>query len=105
MVALGSLELPPLPSVVLVAAVAALCGYGLTIAASRSVLVLMRVNQRVLVFLVVVSFVFCGPFGLLILAAATLVGMISGLLDVPWIFCMGAVMVPVMLFTLDVIRF
>lgn len=85
-------------------------GYGLTIAASRSVPVLMRVNQRVLargvlVFLVVVSFVFCGPFGLLILAAATLVGRVPGLLNVSRIFCMGAVMVPMMLFTLDVIRF
>lgn len=110
MVALGSLELPPLSFVVLVAAVAALCGYGLTIAASRSVPVLMRVNQRVLarvvlVFLVAVSFVFCGPFGLLILVTATLVGMVPGLLGVPRIFCMGAIMVPVMLFTLDVIRF
>lgn len=110
MVALGSLELPPLSFVVLVAAVAALCGYGLTVVASRSVPVLMRVNQGllakvVLAFLVVVSFVFCGPFGLLILAAATLVGMVPGLLDVPRIFCMGAIMVPVMLFTLDLIRF
>jgi putative membrane protein len=110
MVALGSLELPPLSLVVLVAAVAALCGYGLTVAASRSAPVFMRMNQRllarvVLVFLVVVSFVFCGPFGLLILATATLVGMVPGLLAVPRIFCMGAIMVPVMLFTLDVIRF
>lgn len=109
MVALASLELPSLSLLVLVAAVAALLAYGITIGASRSASLLMRINQRslakaVLVFLVVVSFVFCGPFGLMILAAATLVGLVPGLLDVPRIFCMGAIMVPVMLFTLDVLR-
>ncbi|HJK51190.1 MAG TPA: tripartite tricarboxylate transporter permease, partial [Methanocorpusculum sp.] len=109
MVALASLELPPLSLLVLVAAVAALLAYGITIGVSRSASLLMRINQRslakvVLVFLVVVSFVFCGPFGLMILAAATLVGLVPGLLDVPRIFCMGAIMVPVMLFTLDVLR-
>ena len=110
MVALASLELPPLSLLVLAAAVAALLAYGITIGVSRSASLLMRINQRslakaVLVFLVVVSFVFCGPFGLMILAAATLVGLVPGLLDVPRIFCMGAIMVPVMLFTLDVLRF
>ena len=110
MVALGSVELPPLSLLVLVAAVAALFAYGLTVTASRSAPVLMRVNQRlvagvVLVFLVVVSFLFCGPFGLLILLAATLTGLVPGLVDVPRIFCMGAIMVPVMLFTLDFVRF
>ncbi len=108
-VALGSMDLPPISWMLLIAAVAALAAYLLTIAASRSAPFVMRLNQPllakiVLVFLVVVSFVFCGPFGLFILLAATLVGMIPGLVNIPRIFCMGAIMLPVMLLTLDVIR-
>ncbi len=109
MVALGSMDLPPISLMLLIAAVAALAAYLFTIAASHSAPFVMRLNQPllakiVLVFLVVVSFVFCGPFGLFILLAATLVGMIPGLVNVPRIFCMGAIMLPVMLLTLDVIR-
>ena len=46
MVALASLELPPLSLLVLVAAVAALLAYGITIGVSRSASLLMRINQR-----------------------------------------------------------
>ncbi len=108
MVALGSVELPPLSLLVLVAGVAAVAAYILTIAISRGSSWFMRLNQPllakgVLVLLVVMSGVFCGPFGLLILGLATLVGMVPSLVEVPRIFCMGAIMVPVMLFSLDLI--
>lgn len=109
MVALGSFELPPLSLLVLVAGCTAFAAYLLTIGAARCAPVIMGLNQPllakiVLVFLVLVSLMFCGPFGLFVLLVATLVGMIPGWVDVPRIFCMGAIMLPVMLLTLDLIR-
>ncbi|MDU9376330.1 hypothetical protein McpSp1_09360 [Methanocorpusculaceae archaeon Sp1] len=109
MVALGAIDLPPLSLMITAAAVAAVFAYLLTITSSRFAPLVMRLNQPllakiVLVFLIVMSFVFCGPFGLLILLAAALVGMIPGLVNVQRIFCMGAIMLPVMLLTLDLIR-
>ncbi len=49
--------------------------------------------------------IFCGPFGILILILSTLVGLIHGMIDIPRIFCMGAIMLTVMLFTLGILNF
>ena len=70
----------------------------------------MRLNQRVLskivlLFLVGITAIICGPFGILILILSTLVGMIPGMIDIPRIFCMGAIMLPVMFFTLGILNF
>lgn len=108
MVALATIELPPLTLLLLICGVAAAAAYLLTIAMSYTSPWFMRVNQPrlakvVLIFLILMSFIFCGPFGLLILFLATLVGMVPTLVDVPRIFCMGVIMLPVMLFTLDLL--
>lgn len=113
MVALGSFELPPISLLVLVAGFTAVAAYLLTIGASRCAPRIMGLiiglNQPllakiVLVFLILVSLAFCGHFGLFILLVATLIGMIPTWVDVPRIFCMGVIMLPVMLLTLDLIR-
>lgn len=110
MVTLASFDLPSIYLLVLAAGVAALAGYFVTVGASRFSRVFMNINQGVLarvvlIFLVGMTVIFCGPFGVLILILSTLVGLIPGMIDIPRIFCMGAIMLPVMLFTLGILNF
>jgi putative membrane protein len=110
MVTLASFELPSMFLLILVAGIAALAGYFLTVGISVFCRRFMCLNQRilariVLIFLVGMTVVFCGPFGILILVLATLVGLIPGMIGIPRIFCMGAIMLPVMLFMFDILNF
>jgi len=110
MVTLASFELPSIYLLVLAAGVAALAGYCVTVGASKFSRVFMNINQGVLarvvlIFLVSITVIFCGPFGVLILILSTLVGLIPGMINIPRIFCMGAIMLPVMLFTLGILNF
>ncbi len=110
MVTLASFELPSMFLLILVAGIAALAGYFLTVGISVFCRRFMCLNQGVLarivlIFLVGMTVVFCGPFGILILVLATLVGLIPGMIGIPRIFCMGAIMLPVMLFMFDILNF
>ncbi|MDD1645226.1 MAG: hypothetical protein LUP93_02770, partial [Methanomicrobiales archaeon] len=72
-------------------------------AARLSVLRSPHLQAGVILFVVLLSFLLCGPFGLLILVLATALGMVPYLLNVPRLFCMGAVMVPVMVLSLGLV--
>ena len=108
MAALALTELPPFTSVLLAGCLAACAAYLITIrlgasAARLSVLRSPHLQAGVIAFVTLLSFLLCGPFGLLVLALATALGMVPHLLNVPRLFCMGAVMVPVMLLSLGVV--
>jgi len=110
MVTLASFDLPSVYLLVLAAGAAALAGYLVTVRASKLSRVIMSLDQKiiaraVLIFLVGMTVIFCGPFGVLILLLSTLVGLVPGMADIPRIFCMGAIMLPVMLFTLGILNF
>ena len=110
MVTLASFELPSIYLLVLVAGIAALAGYVVTICVSKFSREIMGLNQRILagivcVFLVGMTVVFCGIFGIMILILAFLVGILPGMVGIPRIFGMGAIMLPVMLFTLGILNF
>ncbi|MEA5037052.1 hypothetical protein SDC9_18485 [bioreactor metagenome] len=110
MVTLASFDLPSVYLLVLAAGAAALAGYRVTVCASKLSRVIMSLDQKiiaraVLIFLVGMTVIFCGPFGVLILLLSTLVGLVPGMADIPRIFCMGAIMLPVMLFTLGILNF
>jgi putative membrane protein len=62
-------------------------------------------NRAVILFVVGLCLVFTGPFGGFILILATLVGLVPHLVNVPRVSCMGAIMVPVMLYSLGVAWF
>jgi len=62
-----------------------------------------RLQAGVIAFITLLSFLICGPFGLLVLVLATALGVVPHLLNVPRLFCMGAVMVPVMLLSLGMV--
>ena len=110
MVTLASFDLPSVYLLVLAAGAAALAGYLVTVSSSKLSRVIMHLDQKiiargVLLFLVGMTVIFCGPFGVLILILSTLVVLVPGMADIPRIFCMGAIMLPVMLFTLEILNF
>ncbi len=102
----------PLPNIFLLltaAGAAAVLGYLLTVLFSRAGRYAAQMNQRavsagVLLFLILLTAVFCGPFGLMLLILASAVGSIPAKLGVPRIYCMGAVMLPVMLFSFGLLQ-
>ena len=59
-------------------------------------------NRTVIAFIVLLSIVLTGPFGLCILLLATTVGIVPHLINIPRMYCMGAIMVPVMLYSFGI---
>jgi putative membrane protein len=107
MVALGTLDLPPFSFLLFAAVLSAAVAFGVTMLFSGTAGLFARVplgplNAAVILFVTLLSFILCGPFGLFILAAATLLGRVPALVEVRRVFCMGAIMVPVILSSLGV---
>jgi len=104
MVALSALPLPPASALFVVGVVAACAAYVITVTLSRSAHLLGGIegrwlNSAVIVFVVAICLVLTGPFGGLVLLLATLIGLVPHMVNVPRMYCMGAVMVPVMLYS------
>ncbi|MBR1369283.1 hypothetical protein RJ53_07170 [Methanocalculus chunghsingensis] len=105
MAAVATEMLPPVLTLVSAGAIAAVIAYPLTILASKGSRYLVRVNVRrlnlsVIIFLVLLTAVVTGPFGLLVLLLATAIGMVPPLVSVQRVFCMGAIMVPIMIWSI-----
>lgn len=105
--ALSALEVPSLSCLVLSATIAALAAYILTVAFAGMAQRLEGIDRTRLVvvvigFVTLVAFLTTGPFGLLILVLATAIGGIPRLLSIPQVFCMGSIMLPVMLFSFGI---
>jgi len=107
MVALSSIPIPS-PTGLFVAGVLAACAaYLITVGLSTSAHRIGGIDGRwlngiVIVFVIATSFVITGPFGGFVLLLATLLGLVPPLVNVPRMYCMGAVMVPVILFSLGI---
>lgn len=104
MVALTSLEVPSFPVLLTVCAGASLAAYYITVRFSGSAYLFSGMDGRsinIIVggFVVLLSIVFTGPFGLLILACSTGIGLIPYLMNISRVTCMGAVTVPVILYS------
>jgi putative membrane protein len=107
MVALSALPLPPASALFVVGVVAACAAYVITVTLSRSAHLLGGIegrwlNSAVIVFVVAICLVLTGPFGGLVLLLATLIGLVPHMVNVPRMYCMGAVMVPVMLYSFGI---
>jgi len=107
MVALSEIPLPTMSELTVVGVLAALAGYIITIALSRSARRFNGIdgkvlNRTVIAFIVVLSIVLTGPFGLVILILATVLGLVPWLVNVPRMYCMGAIMLPVILFSFGI---
>jgi putative membrane protein len=108
MVALAARELPSMGVLLIAGCLAGLVAYLVTIRLSRSGSLLRglgtrRLNLAVMGFILVLTFLFTGPFGLLILCLATATGVVPPLVNVPRLFLMGAIMLPVICFSLGIV--
>ncbi|MFA5416140.1 MAG: hypothetical protein WC295_11645, partial [Methanoregula sp.] len=91
----------------IIGVLAACAAYLITIVLSRSVnwftgIDSHRLNRAVILFVVGLSLVLTGPFGGLILILAIAVGLVPHIVNVPKVYCMGAIMVPVMLYSFGI---
>jgi putative membrane protein len=107
MAAIAEIPLPSMSQLMVAGVFAACAAYLITIwlAASANRLTGvddMVLNRVVVVFIVLLGFILTGPFGLGILVLATLAGLVPYLVNVPRMYCMGAIMVPVMLYSFDI---
>jgi len=108
MVALAAQEMPSMGVLLIAGCIAGLVAYLLTIRLSRSGslfrgLGTRALNLAVMGFIAVLTVLFTGPFGLLILCLATAVGVVPPLVNVPRLFLMGAIMLPVICFSLGIV--
>jgi putative membrane protein len=104
MAALAEIPLPSMSELMVAGILAACAAYLITIGLSTSAGRLNGfdsriLNRAVIVFVVLLSLLLAGPFGLCILLLATMVGFVPHLVNVPRMYCMGAIMVPVMLYS------
>ncbi|WP_292371085.1 tripartite tricarboxylate transporter permease [Methanoregula sp. UBA64] len=107
MVALAELPLPSMSELVVIGVLAACLAYVITIALSRSAGRLDGINGRmlnraVILFVVGLCIVLTGPFGILILVLAVLLGLVPHMINVSRVYCMGAIMVPVILYSFGI---
>ncbi|NLX50456.1 MAG: hypothetical protein GXY82_11445 [Methanospirillum sp.] len=99
--AMSGLDLPSMPTLMAAGLAAAVAGFLLTVRLSSSASLLARVDGRrlhvaVVALMVLLSAVLTGPFGLLVLVLATMVGLVPPLVNVRRVHAMGAIMLPVM---------
>jgi putative membrane protein len=105
MAALSSLDTPSYPVLLLVCAFSSLIAYLVTVrlagcAGLFSGMDAKMINTLVGGFVVLLCGLFTGPFGLMILVCATGMGLVPYLLNLPRVTCMGAVTLPVILYSL-----
>ena len=101
-------ELPEMTFVILAAVIAAISGYLLTIGFSKTGRLFSNINVRslgisVIIFMTAVTLLFTGIFGLFILVLATVVGSLTQIIDIRRVPCIGAVMIPVILFSFGIL--
>ncbi|MBQ3718019.1 MAG: tripartite tricarboxylate transporter permease [Methanomicrobium sp.] len=101
-------ELPEMTFVIIAAVIAAISGYLLTIGFSKAGRLFSDLNVRslgisVIIFMTAVTLLFTGIFGLFILILATVVGSLTQIIDIRRVPCIGAVMIPVILFSFGIL--
>jgi len=108
MVALSEIPLPSMGDLMVIGIVASCAAYLITVTLSRQSHRLNGIdarllNRAVIAFIVILCGVLTGPFGLVILLLATALGLVPHLVNVPRLFCMGAIMFPVMLYSFGIV--
>jgi putative membrane protein len=107
MVAIAELPLPSFSDLMVAGVIAACAAYCITIVLSRSAYRLggfdsLFLNRIVIVFVVLLSIFLTGPFGILVLILATALGLVPHFINLPRVYCMGAIMVPVMFYSFGI---
>jgi putative membrane protein len=107
MVAISELPLPTMSELTVIGVLAACAAYCITVVLSRSVSRLNGIdgrmlNHAVIAFIIILCIILTGPFGVVILILATALGLVPHLINVPRVFCMGAIIFPVILYSFNV---
>jgi Predicted membrane protein len=107
MVALAELPHPSMSELTVIGVLAACLAYVITITLSRSAGWLNGINgtllnRAVIIFVVGLCIILTGPFGILILVLATVLGLVPHMINVSRVYCMGAIMVPVILYSFGI---
>lgn len=107
MAAIEGLELPSMGGLMVAGVLAACAAYLITVGLSRFAVCLGAVdshllNRAVILFVVLLSVLLTGPFGLFILLLATGLGLVPRYINLPAVYCMGAIMVPVILWSFGI---
>jgi putative membrane protein len=107
MVAISELPLPTMSELTIIGVLAACAAYGITVVLSRSASRLNGIdgrllNHAVIVFIVILCSILTGPFGVVILILATALGLVPHLVNIPRVFCMGAIIMPVILYSFGI---
>ena len=104
MAALAVLPPQSMSALVVVGVLAACAAYLITIAFARYAPLLNNLdstllNRGVITFVIILCIVLTGPFGLFILILATATGLVPHIINLPAVYCMGSIMIPVMLYS------
>lgn len=107
MAAISSVGAPSMASLLVSGTLAACLAYPVTIWLSGYADRLNGIDGKVLNYtaiglIILISFLIAGPFGLFILLLAAIVGLIPGMVNISRVFCMGAIMVPVVLYSFGI---
>ena len=107
MVVLSELPLPSMSELTVIGVLAACAAYLITIGLSRSAnrfngIDTRLLNRAVILFVVGLCLILTGPFGGFILILAIVLGLVPHIVNVPRVYCMGAIMVPVMLYSFGI---
>jgi putative membrane protein len=107
MVAISELPLPTMSELTVIGVLAACAAYGITVVLSRSASRFNGIdgrmlNHAVIAFIIILCILLTGPFGVVILILATALGLVPHLVNVPRVFCMGAIIVPVILYSFGI---
>jgi putative membrane protein len=107
MVAISELPLPTMSELTVIGVLAACAAYGITVVLSRSASRFNGIdgrmlNHAVIAFIIILCIILTGPFGVVILILATALGLVPHLVNVPRVFCMGAIIVPVILYSFGI---
>lgn len=107
MVAISELPLPTMSELTVIGVLAACAAYGITVVLSRSASRFNGIdgrmlNHAVIAFIIILCILLTGPFGVVILILATALGLVPHIVNVPRVFCMGAIIVPVILYSFGI---
>ena len=110
MVTLASLDPPSFPILLFLLVAASVVAYMITLKLSGCVRWFSGLNGKTLNttvagFVILLCGICTGPFGLFVLACATGIGMIPGLLNISRVSCMGVVTMPVILYSLGIVGY
>jgi putative membrane protein len=108
MVAIAARDVPPFGALVFSGCIAACCAYGIAVVVAGHAgmfqgIRVQHLNLTVAGLIAAMSVILCGPFGLLILCLAAAVGYLPVLLNLHRVSCMGAIMVPLILFSFGIL--